>query len=731
MGKIKKVLQHDESDCGAACLAIILQYYGRLVPLRKIREAAGTDSAGTSGCGIIQGAEAFGLSCKGFVSPGKENLSGIALPAIFHLKRPLLSGSNSAAGHYVVVYKIRGNTVFVSDPDKGLCRMKLAAFRECWTGIFFLASPLPSFRKNEGSTSTALRFFSLLSPHKKLLAEVLASSLLLSLSGILISFYFRFLIDEVLYSQIQSTLNLCSLCYLLIVVFQTILGFCRNQIINYVGEKVEVSLLSTFFCHLLHIPLSFFASRKTGEVLSRLKDVETIRNALSAATVSIAIDALMIFAGGFFLVKTGVQLMPAALIPVLISSAAVCAFARPFRRRIRERAAVEGDKNAAMYESINGIATIKGLSTEDKAFARVEAKIVDAAEKSVALGTMGNIQNALENLVSGCGTLALYWYGSCLIFGGKMTLGQLISFVTLAGFFLDPLKRLLTMQLYLQEVSIAAERLGDIVDIEEESSGDGQREDAADLSGDIEFRNVSFSYGSRGKALDDISFRIPAGKKVAFVGMSGSGKSTLLKLLMKFYPCQEGQILVNGADIAGYRSASYREHIGYVPQESLLFSGTISENIAWGTKRPDRTRIEASADAAQAAGFISRLPEKYESIVGEHGSTLSGGERQRLAMARVLMRDPQLLVLDEATASLDSVSEQAIMQTVYKRIRGKTVIMVAHRLSTVQDCDKIFVFNRGQLVEQGSHAALIRQRGFYHKLWTAQHEKGNHLISSE
>ena len=730
MGNIKKVLQHDESDCGAACISIILQYYGRSVPLRKIREAAGTDSAGTSGHGIIQGAAAFGLSCKGFASPGKENLSGIVLPAIFHLKKKV-SGCSSAVEHYVVVYKIRGGSVYISDPDKGLCRMPLAEFRACWTGIFFLLCPLPSFRRKSGAETSAFRFFSLLAPYKKLLAEVLAASFLLSLTGILVSFYFRFLIDEVLYSQIRSTLNLCSLCYLLVIAFQTVLGFCRNQIINYVGQKVEVSLLSSFFHHLLHIPLSFFTSRKTGEVLSRIKDVETIRNALSAATVSIALDAFMIFAGGFFLVKTGLQLMPAALIPVLISSAAVFIFAKPFRRRIRERAAVEGDKNAAMYESINGIATVKGLSTEDKAFARVETKIVDAAEKSLALGSLGNIQNALEEFVSGCSTLALYWYGSCLIFSGKMTLGQLISFVTLSGFFLDPLKRLLTMQLYLQEVSVAAERLGDIIDMEEESCSDAQKREAENLSGDIEFRNVSFSYGSRGKALDNVSLLIPAGKKVAFVGMSGSGKSTMLKLLMKFYECQDGQILVNGTDIASYRNASYREHIGYVPQESLLFSGTVSENIAWGTNRPDKARIEASADAAQAADFISRLPAKYESLVGEHGSTLSGGERQRLAMARVLMRDPQLLILDEATASLDSISEQAIMQTVYQRIHGRTVIMVAHRLSTVQDCDKIFVFNRGRLVEQGSHSALIKRNGFYHSLWTAQHEKGNRLISSE
>lgn len=439
----------------------------------------------------------------------------------------------------------------------------------------------------------------------------------------------------------------------------------------------------------------------------------------------------MLVAGGFFLFKMGMDLLPISIIPVLFSAIIVWIYSKPFKQKIKNRAILEADKNAAMYESINGISTIKGLATEDKAYLRIEEKIVAAAEKGLELDKLGNFQRAIQDLISGIGTLALYWVGSFMIFDGKITLGQLISFNTLSGFFLGPLKRLLTMQLHLQEVMISAERLTDIIDMEEECPDEENLKEVEKLEGDIQFKNVTFSYGTRGRAVEDVSLIIPAGKKVAFVGTSGSGKTTLLKLLMKFYSLEEGQILINGTDISDLKTHSYREKIGYVPQESLLFSGTISENIAWGCDNPDPKKIIASAIAAQAFDFIQRLPEKFNTYVGEHGSTLSGGERQRLAMARILMKNPNILILDEATASLDSISEQMIMNTIFSKIRGRTVIMVAHRLSTIKNCDLIYVFNKGKLVEQGNHLELLAKDGFYKKLWSAQNEKNNGIAPSE
>ena len=655
------------------------------------------------------------------MSPQKDRLEEIPFPAVFHTREKV--------EHYVVVYKVTSRQVYISDPGKGLYKMDRKKFLEWWTGVFFIFFPASDFQKGNDNSGLLVRFLSLLKPHKRLVTEILLASMILSFFGVIVSFYFRFLIDEVLYSQVRSTLNLCSISYLLVILFQSLVSFCRSKIILHLGIKVDVSLLSDFICHLMHLPLNFFTSRKTGEILSRLNDAETVKNAISSTTLGIILDSIMLLVGGFFLFKMGSSLLLISIIPVMISAMVVWFYSKPFNRRIKEKAILEAEKNASMYESINGISTIKGLATEKKACDRIEARIVDAAYKGLELGNMGNFQQEIQNFISGCGTLALYWIGSYMIFDGKITLGQLISFNTLSGFFLGPLRRLLTMQLHLQEVMISAERLTDIIDMEEEGVDEEKKEEAERLDGDIEFKNISFAYGTRGRAVENISLKIPAGKKVAFVGSSGSGKTTLLKLLMKFYKPEEGQILVNGKDIQDYKTDSFREKIGYVPQESLLFSGTISENIAWGCNNVDPKRILASSIASQSYDFIQRLPDKFNTWVGEHGSTLSGGERQRLALARILMRNPQMLILDEATASLDSISEQSIMNTIFTRIHGRTVIMVAHRLSTIKDCDIIYVFNKGKLVEQGSHEELLEKRGFYKKLWSAQNEKSNGIAA--
>ncbi len=712
--KLKLHLQHDETDCAAACLAMILDYYGREVSIRKLRMAAGTDKQGTSGYGITVCAEQYGLSCKGFMAPEKSMLKQLVFPAIVHTRKNGLE-------HYVVVDSVKNGFVKIFDPADGIRKESIESFIEYWTGIFFLCCPKETFVKEKEEKNPLLKFFVLLRPHLKLLAKVVVASLLLSVFGILISFYFRFLIDEVLYSEVKATLNLCSICYLVVLVFQGILTFCRDQLILFMGTKIDVTIVCDFFNHLLRLPLSFFTARKTGEVLSRINDTETIRHTVSSTTVSILIDSVMILLGSVFLFKMGSELLYVSMIPVVISAVIVWIVIGPFKRLIKNRAGAEAEKNAAMYETINGIATVKALSTEKKAFRRNEMKFVDSLNRSIRLETFSNVNNVIQTFISGCGTLLTYWVGSYKIFAGEMSLGQLISFVTLSSFFLGPLSRLLTMQPRLQEAFVAAERLSDIMDLAEEMD-DESLEEAMPLEREIEFKDVCFSYGTRGHAVEGINLRIEKGQKVAFVGQSGSGKSTLLKILMKFYKTESGSVLVDGKDVCDLKTDGYRELIGYVPQESLLFSGTIAENIAWGCEVASPEMVVAAAKAAQAYDFIMNLPDKFKTVVGEHGATLSGGERQRIALARVLMRNPGIIVLDEARASLDSISEKSIMETV-NSFEGRTIIMVAHRLSTVCKCDKIFVMDKGKIVEEGSHKELLEKNGKYKELWTAQYEK--------
>lgn len=713
--RMKIQYQHDESDCAAVCLSMILKYFGKEVSIRKLRTTAGTDRNGTSGYGITVCAEEYGLSCKGFSSPDKQSLNEIPLPAIFHTRK-------NSTEHYVVINKIRKNEIIIFDPAEGKRKMKVSDFCEIWTGIFFLCFPKEDFVKDREDKSPIIKFFSLLKPHKYLLGKIVAASFVLTLFGILISFYFRFLIDEVLYSELKSTLNICSICYLLVLIFQGLLSFCRSQIILFLGTKIDVTLLCNFFYHLLKLPLSFFNARKTGEILSRIRDTETIRYTISSTTVSVLIDSIMLVMGSFFLVKMGSGLIYTAMIPVFVSACLVWITALPFKRLIKARAVAEADKNASMYETINGISTIKALSTENNAFRRNEMKIVETINRNIRLESFSNLNSVIQGFISGTGTLLIYWLGSYKIFNGEMSLGQLISFVTLSGFFLGPLSRLLTMQPSLQEAFVAAERLSDIMDIKEESVDSENCETVDCIEKGIEFKNVGFSYGTRGRAVDGINLYIEKGKKIAFVGKSGSGKSTILKLLMKFYSCECGCIEIDGCDISDLKTDAYRSMIGYVPQETLLFSGTIAENIAWGCEEATHQMIFEAAKQAQALDFIMGLPDKFGTMVGEHGATLSGGERQRIALARILMRNPKVIVLDEATASLDSISEKAIMKTV-SMLEDRTVIMVAHRLSTVMNCDIIYVIDGGKIVDSGSHQELLSREGKYKELWSAQYEK--------
>lgn len=724
MPKIKPILQQGQADCGSACIATILDYYGKSVSIRKISLEAGTDGAGTSGIGIQKASKKFGLSCTGIMVADKNSLDSFPFPAIFHLRSEKL-------GHYVVPYKVKKGVIYFNDPAKGLTSQKLEEFNNRWSGVAFLLHPNSDFEKGTEQKKVFSRFLSLLKPYKKYVVVAFVASIFISLFGIFMSLYFRFLIDEVLYSQVKSTLNLCSICYFMVIIMQVLLNFCRSQILTHLGSKVDVCLVSDFYLHLLKLPMDFFTKRKTGEILSRINDANVIRNAVSSTLLSIAMDSVMIILGAFFMIKMGSSLLMASIVPVLISSIIVYILKKPFKIMIKEHAVMEAEKNASMYESINGIATIKGLATEEKAFLRTEYRIVESAYKNLSLKKLGNLQNGLQKFISSCGTLAIYWLGSYMIFKNQITLGQLISFTTLSGYFLGPLSRLLTMQSYWQEVFVSAERMSDILDLPEEEDSQEKKEEPENLLGDIEFKNVTFSYGTRGKAVDNISLKIPQGKKIAFVGMSGSGKSTLLKLLMKFYKYDDGGIFIGDKEILDYANDAYRSRIGYVPQESLLFSGSIRENISWGCFDATQKEIVDASVAAQAYPFISLLPDKFETTVGEQGATLSGGERQRLALARILMRNPEIIILDEATASLDSISEQKIMETIYSQIKDKTVIMVAHRLSTIRNCDCIFVFEHGKLIEQGTHEFLLGKNGKYNQMWRAQNEKNGSPETSE
>ena len=428
----------------------------------------------------------------------------------------------------------------------------------------------------------------------------------------------------------------------------------------------------------------------------------------------------MLIFDGIVLFAFSSSLITIAAIPVILSAVLVLLFARKFRTLIYNRSIIEAEKYSHFVESINGIATIKALSAEDECYDKAELRIIDSVQRGFKLANLGNTQSTLQNFLTQTGNLAVYWYGSYLIMQGKLSLGQLISFVTLLGFFLGPLSRLITLQPQLQELSVAGKRLGEIIDLPDEQTSDNGTLSINSAQGDILIRNLSFSYGTRGKTINNINLKIKPGEKVAFVGPSGSGKTTLMKLILKFYSPDSGEILLDGNNINDIATKSYRSVFGYVPQEILLFSGTVQENIAFGNKDSSPEEILLAAKDADTLEFISKLEERFATKIGERGATLSGGEKQRIALARNILRKPDIFLLDEATSSLDSISETNIMKTIKNLGNNKTILIVAHRLSTIKNCDKIFVLKDGEIVEEGNHKSLLAKKGVYAMMWKEQ-----------
>lgn len=707
--KLKLMKTNFFNDSATMCLKTLLSYFGK----EAANESEKSISDNVLEKGLLETANYYGLNCKGFNTDDKLSILQVPCPAIFHL---IINDKEK----YVIAQKIGQKSIKVFDPTDGVKKFLLKDFFQYWTGIFFLFTKEDNFSssQNEG---VFLPYVHLLKKNKNIISKIFSSSLLLCIFGILFAFYFRFLVDEVLYSEIKSTLNLVSICYLVLLMFQAVLSYARNQLSLMLGVKINLTLVCEFYNHIMKLPLSFFSARKTGEIVSRIRDTDNIRRVLSSTFVSVLIDCVMILVGAIFMVKLGGKLVAVSIVPVLISSLIVILFAKPLKKLIRNSAVSEANKNAGLFETVNGISTIKALSTEKTAFRRNEFLGVDVLKNTVKLESFGNLNITLQSFISGIGTLLIYWVGSHEIFNGSLSLGQLISFVTLSSYFLGPLSRLLTMQPSIQEALVSAERLNEIFKMKEEDFDEEHNLEAENFSSQICFKNVCFSYKPEQKTLNNVSLKINKGEKIAIVGSSGSGKSTFIKLLMKFYKPSSGSIEIDNLDINYLKTSSYRNLFGYVQQDNLLFSGTIAQNITWGLEDCTPSQMQKAAKDAKALDFINSLPNGFKTMVGENGATLSGGEKQRIALARVLIRNPQIIVLDEATASLDSICEKAIMDVI-NNLYDKTIIIIAHKLSTITNCDRIYVMDNGNLIESGSHKQLLERKSKYKKLWESQYE---------
>jgi ABC-type bacteriocin transporter len=709
------IKQQDIKDCGAACLAVICKQHSLKYPISKIREVAGTDKQGTNAYGLIKAAEKLGFTAKGVKGNQEAFFEPFPLPAVAHvvIDQSLL--------HYVVIHKISKKEIIIADPAKGIVKYKPEDFFKIWTGVLILMVPSPTFQKGDHTKGLFARFFGLLIPQKKLLFSIFLASLLFTALGILGAFYFRFLLDEIVPYNLEKTLHIISIGVIALTIFKVLLSAFRSHLLLYLSQKLDISLILGYYHHVLNLPMNFFGTRKTGEVISRLQDASKVRDAISGATLTMMIDTIMVVVGGIILYSQNAFLFGITAIMVPIYAAIVGVFHKPFERMNREQM----EKNAALtsyiVESINGIETVKAYNAEEKASFQTETKFVGLLRGIFKLGLSLNMQSSMKGFVQAVGGIVILWIGAHQVMQGNLTMGQLITFNALLAYFLDPIQNLINLQPTMQTAVVAADRLGEILDLDPERSADEDKKiRPKSLQGEIAIRNLDFRYGTRHLVLKDINISIAAGEKIAFVGESGSGKTTLIKLLMNFYGAEKGEILFNENNIKDIHMGDLRDKIAYLPQDNFFFSGTIRDNLCLGIdEHTELEKIVEAAKIAKAHEFINELPLRYNTMLEENASNLSGGQKQRLAIARAILKNPDVLIMDEATSNLDSTTEKAISDTI-NDFEGITTIIIAHRLSTIMRCNRIFVMDKGEIIETGSHQELMNRRGKYYELWKDQ-----------
>jgi len=720
------IKQHDSNDCAAACLATIVKQNGLQISIAKIRDIAGTDTRGTNVYGVIKAAEQLGFSTKAVRGNKEGFFSPFPLPCIAHVT---VKGNLQ---HYVVIHKITKNKIIIADPGEGIVKLTPEEFfgeqgnennpaTYSWSGVLVLLITNQQFANQEKDVGIFKRFFHLLLPQKKYIINVFIASILYTILGILGAFYFQLLLDSILPAGTIQTLHIVTIGVILLNLFQVLLNAFRSHLLLYLSQKLDIALLLGYYDHALSLSMNFFGTRKAGEIISRFNDAFHVRDAISGVTLTIMIDTSMVIIGGIILFNQNSYMFGVALVIVLFYLIIVWGFNGWYRTLNRELMENNAQLTSYLFESINGIQTIKAYAAESEAKANTEKNFITLLRSVFKLSWVSNLQDSLKRFLEMVGGITILWVGAISVINGNITIGQLITFNALLVYFLGPLKNLINLQPMLHTAVAAAERLGEILDLEpEKKENEARKLSPSSIAGDIEMKEIWFRYGTRKYVLEDISLKISQGEKIAFVGESGSGKTTLVKLLLNLYSPEKGEILINGWNIKDIQLDSLRSKIAYVPQETFLFGGTIMENLTFGNKTATTEQVIEATKMAQAHDFINDFPFRYETILDENGANLSGGQRQRLALARAILKKPDILILDEATSNLDSITERAIEQTINEYSEGITTLIIAHRLSTIKRCDKIYITDKGKFVESGTHEKLLEARGFYYRLVQAQ-----------
>lgn len=699
-----------EIDTGLACLAMLARFHNVAVSSEQLAHEYLEDGQMFAKAEILLAARHLDLKSKA-VRTTFERLERTPLPAIACAKD----------GSFFIIARFDQDNILIHDPQYQrpvMITPEQLKFR--WDGELILLRSQASLAADL-SRFDFTWFIPAIIKYRKLLGEVLLVSFVLQIFALLTPLFFQVVMDKVLVHRGLTTLDVIAVGLLGVMLFETALSGLRSYVFAHTASRIDVELGSKLFKHLVMLPLAYFQARRVGDSVARVRELENIRSFLTGNTITLLLDILfsVVFVAVMFFYSGWLTLVVVLSLPLYV---VVSVMITPvLRARLNESFARGAENQAFLVETINGIDTLKSMAVEPQITRKWDNQLAAYVSAGFKTQTLSTIANESVSLIGKLVTVTTLWLGARLVIDGQLSVGQLIAFNMLAGRVAQPIMRLAQLWTDFQQTGVSIQRLGDILNTRTELA-QATRSALPPLQGRIEFDQVNFRYRPDGsEVLRSVSLVISAGEIIGVVGRSGSGKSTLTRLLQRLYVPERGRVLVDGMDLALADVSSLRRQIGVVLQDSMLFNRSIRENIALTDPGAPLEAVVQAAKMAGAHDFILELPEGYDTVVGEHGASLSGGQRQRVAIARALIGNPRILVFDEATSALDYESEHIIQQNMRLICKGRTVIIIAHRLSAVRDANRIVVMERGQIVEQGTHQELLtHQAGHYSRLHRLQ-----------
>lgn len=729
MSKFPFYKQADQKDCGPTCLKIIAKHYKKTIPIQKLRSLAETTREGSSVMGLSDAAEAIGFRAVGVKTNFEILENEMPFPCVVHW----------AKKHFVVVYKVKKGKVFVSDPAIGLISYSHEEFIQAWIGnnaksdtqegVALLLEPTPKFYQEsyDKEESYNISFVSkYLLQYKKLIAQLLVGLLAASLLQLIFPFLTQSIVDVGIQNQDFNFIYLILTAQLFLFFGRTAIEVIRSWILLHISARIKISLISDFFIKLMNLPISFFDVRMTGDILQRINDHKRIERILTISSLNVLFSFLNLMVFGIVLAYYSLQIFGVFVIGSILYFFWIIIFLKKRKDLDYKRFSQVSNEQSKVIELINGMQEIKLHNAEKKkrwAWEHLQARLFKISIKGLALEQYQSVGSGFINEVKNILIIVL---SATLVVKGDITLGMMMAISYIVGQLNSPVTQLIGFIREVQDAKISLDRLGEIHNKEDEKQQDREKRISVPLNAEIRLNDVGFRYpGAENNVLNGLDLSIPANKVTAVVGVSGGGKTTLMKILLKFYELNQGSIHIGDTDINAISQQAWRDKCGVVMQEGYIFNDTIASNVAVGDEVVNRPKLLHALEVANLKEFVASLPLGYNTKIGMEGMGLSTGQKQRLLIARAVYKDPELIFFDEATSALDANNEKTIMNNLEEFFKNRTVLVIAHRLSTVKNAHQIVVLDKGIIVESGNHQELVAKKGSYYELVKNQLELGN------